>query len=334
MSKKRKYDDSYIKWGFMKLVDKDGTERPQCVLCSKVLAEASMKPSKLKAHLASTHPTHQNDSEDMFRSKKARFMAKGTLTRHGFQPSTKPMLEASYEVALRIAKEKKAHTIGETLVKPCAVVMANLVCGPEEAKELKSVPLCNNTIKRRIEDMSNDIVSQVTQELRESRCRFSLQLDESTDVASCSQLLVFVRYLAGFAVKEEFLFCSPLKATTKSEDIMNTMNNFMEENDIEWTNLVSLCTDGAPAMMGKRSGFIALVKNRCPDVIVTHFVLHRHALHQTLPEELRDVMAVVVTTVNFIRGRALNHRLFQVFCENIGAPHSHLLYHTEVRWLS
>ena len=205
MSKKRKYDDSYIKWGFMKLVDKDGTERPQCVLCSKVLAEASMKPSKLKAHLASTHPTHQNDSEDMFRSKKARFMAKGTLTRHGFQPSTKPMLEASYEVALRIAKEKKAHTIGETLVKPCAVVMANLVCGPEEAKELKSVPLCNNTIKRRIEDMSNDIVSQVTQELRESRCRFSLQLDESTDVASCSQLLVFVRYLAGFAVKEEIL---------------------------------------------------------------------------------------------------------------------------------
>ena len=88
-------------------------------------------------------------------------------------------------------------------------------------------------------------------------------------------------------------------------------------------------------MMGKRSGFIALVKSRCPDVIVTHCVLHRHALAtKTLPEELRDVMAVVVTTVNFIRGRALNHRLFQVFCEDIGAPHSHLLYHTEVRWLS
>ena len=69
----------------------------------------SMKPSKLKAHLASSHPTHQNDSEDVFRSKKARFMAKGTLTRHGFQPSTKPILEASYEVALLIAKEKGSY---------------------------------------------------------------------------------------------------------------------------------------------------------------------------------------------------------------------------------
>ena len=79
MSKKRKYDDSYIKWGFMKFVEKDGTEPTQCVLCYKVQAEASMKPSKLKAHLASIHPTHENDSENMFRSKKARFIAKGTL---------------------------------------------------------------------------------------------------------------------------------------------------------------------------------------------------------------------------------------------------------------
>ena len=37
MSKKRKYDDSYIKWGFTKFVEKDGTERPQCVLYYKVL---------------------------------------------------------------------------------------------------------------------------------------------------------------------------------------------------------------------------------------------------------------------------------------------------------
>jgi hypothetical protein len=38
--------------------------------------------------------------------------------------------------------------------------------------------------------------------------------------------------------------------------------------------------------------------------------------------------------VNFIRSRALNHRLFKIFCQEVGAAHELLLYHTEVRWLS
>ena len=129
--------------------------------------------------------------------------------------------------------------------------MVNLVCRLKEAKNLSSVPLCNNTIKHRIDNMSKDIVAQITQELQESRCCFSLQRNKSTDMASCNQLLVFVRYLTGFAGKEEFFFCSPLKATTKSEDIMNIVKHFMEENGIKWAKLRSLCMDGALTIMGK-----------------------------------------------------------------------------------
>ncbi len=39
---------------------------------------------------------------------------------------------------------------------------------------------------------------------------FALQLDESTDVSSCSQLLVFARYVHDGKFKEEFLFCYSL----------------------------------------------------------------------------------------------------------------------------
>ena len=53
-----------------------------------------------------------------------------------------------------------------------------------------------------------------------------------------------------------------------------------------------------------------------------------------LPKELSDVTTIVVNTVNFICARALNHCLFQVLCEDIGAAYIHLLYYTEVRWLS
>ena len=38
--------------------------------------------------------------------------------------------------------------------------------------------------------------------------------------------------------------------------------------------------------------------------------------------------------MNFIRGRAVNSRLFKAFCDDVGKEHQYLLFHTEVRWLS
>ena len=47
---------------------------------------------------------------------------------------------------------------------------------------------------------------------------WSLQ-DILTDVALCSQLLVFARYVHSGSFKEEFLFCSPLETTIMASDI-------------------------------------------------------------------------------------------------------------------
>ena len=46
MSKKRKYSDQYISLGFTFMTERDGTQKRQCFICGKVLANGSMKPSK------------------------------------------------------------------------------------------------------------------------------------------------------------------------------------------------------------------------------------------------------------------------------------------------
>jgi len=49
--------------------------------------------------------------------------------------------------------------------------------------------------------------------------------------------------------------------------------------------------------------------------------------------KIKKVFLIVVSAVNFIRGHALNHRVFKLFCNEVGDQHS-VLFHTEMRWLS
>ena len=52
----------------------------------------------------------------------------------------------------------------------------------------------------------------------------------------------------------------------------------------------------------------------------------------TRPENFKDVLSIVLSSVNFVRSQTLNHSLFRVFCNE--AQHNVLLYYTKVPWLS
>ena len=96
----------------------------------------------------------------------------------------------------------------------------------------------------------------------------------------------------------------------------------------------SVCTDGAPTMIGHRSGFVDLMKQDAPHIVSNHCAIHKYALAcMTLPLELKSVLDSVVKAVNFIRGRAMNSRLFKAFCDDLGKEYQYLLFHTEVQWL-
>ena len=134
------------------------------------------------------------------------------------------------------------------------------------------------------------------------------------DIKSRSQSIAYERFVKENAIVDEFLFCLEMKERTRTKDVFDLINAFLRENSIVWNKVGLVCADGAPAMIGHRSGFVTLMKQVAPHIVSNHCAIHKYALAcKTLPLELKSVLDSVVKTVNFIRGRPVNSQLFKAF---------------------
>ena len=129
-------------------------------------------------------------------------------------------------------------------------------------------------------------------------------MDEATDVARASQLIAYIRVASNNDIEEHFLFCQPLSTTKTGEDIFNVVDNFFTESLIDWAECRTVCTDGAPSVIGCRKGFVAHVQKVYPSVQV-HCMLPREYLASLeFGETLHGVMKDVIEIVNFVKARA------------------------------
>ena len=138
---------------------------------------------------------------------------------------------------------------------------------------------------------------------------FSLALDESTDVTDNPQLAVFVRYVSSdVVIKEELLDLIALKETTHGIDIKKALDEILMKAKIPLNKFVSVATDGAPAMVGRNAGLIALIKNdpSYPDFFPIHCIIHCENLISRY-FKYEDIMKTVLEIVNFICKRSKTH---------------------------
>ncbi|XP_026481364.1 protein FAM200A-like [Ctenocephalides felis] len=186
----------------------------------------------------------------------------------------------------------------ETLVLPAAIDIIATMFGESYADQIKSIPLADNTVGRRISDISDDLCDQLIEKIKLSS--FALQVDEATDVAKDAHLITYIRYVMENDIREELLFCKAIEGKA--------------------TNCVGLCTDGAPSMAGKNAGLQALVRKVAPRAVWTHCMIHRQSLvARNMGEELLE---------------SIKRKAFGKLCDDMGSEYKALLLYCEARWLS
>ena len=303
-----------------------------CSLWRKKMANESMVPNKLKRQFTTKHSYLQDKDLNYFQ----RLLQQQSKQRNIFQ-KTMTVCEraqlASFEVAEIIAMQSKSHTLAESVILPACKKMVKLMLGETAEKEISKILLSNDTIHRRIVDLSENTEKNVRKKLEGSK--FSLIVDESTDTSNSAQLLVFVKFIDDDEIINKFLCCKEMPTTTRGQDIFDMITGYLKKMNLTWKFCVGICTDGAPCMVGCIKGFASLAQKENPNLVRTHCFLHREVLvSKVLQEDLKQVLNQVVEIVNYIKSRPIKSRLFEEFCKSIDSKHVRLLMHTDVRWLS
>lgn len=310
-----------------------------CLICKSSVSIP--KEYNVKRHYETQHPTFAKLTGEN------RTQRISTLQREliGQQSMfTKPIQDAetatevSFEISRIIAKTCRPFKDGE-FVKQCLDIAAKKIC-PENVKKFEKIQLNRMTVQRRITALADNIEEQLATKSRSFEY-FSIALDESTDISSTAQLLIFLRGVTqNFEVSEELIGMSSLTSQTKGSDMLEALLEKCSIMDLDLTKISGITTDGAPSMVGSTSGIVTLLKTylqtkniNTKELMQFHCIIHQEALCSKLLG-FENVMKVVVPTVNFIKSRGLNHRQFKQFLEDIESEYGDLLFYTEVRWLS
>ncbi|GFT70681.1 SCAN domain-containing protein 3 [Trichonephila clavipes] len=197
--------------------------------------------------------------------------------------------------------------------------------------DICKIPISNDTIHRRIKDMSENIEQNSAKTL--ANLNFALQVNETTDITGNAQLIAFVRFIHENDIINQFLCCRELPDFTTGKHIFQVISSYLEEIKVSLKSCIGICTDGAPAMTGHLKGFVAHVKELNEDILVTHCFLHREALvTKFLPSDLKIVLEQCVKMVNYIKSRPLKSRLFSKLCQAMEAKYESVLLHTKCIW--
>lgn len=180
---------------------------------------------------------------------------------------------------------------------------------------------------------------RLTKIIREQK--FSICIDEATDVSKNKALTIVVRYLdpCKLSIKNAVwemaqVFVKKEAADGGAERIFQIIKDSFENHNVPLNNIISVCFDGCSTMTGWKNGLKAKLQKTVKNIICvtcpahkTHLVA-KHAMTM-LPKEIQDFVTKVYTMMN----SSNVHHDFANIQDALLLPSHKIFRWIKVRWL-
>ncbi|XP_039632273.1 SCAN domain-containing protein 3-like [Polypterus senegalus] len=320
-----------------------GNTKPVCLICSETVA--LVKSANVKRHFETKHkdfertyPLKSEVRSQKIISLRGQYDQSTRILSHTFTAQQRAQ-ECSLRVAWILGQHRKPFTDGG-VVKECMSAVAETLLEGKQKQELcekiNQIPMSATSATKKSEILTEDVLIQLDEAMQKAPC-VGLAVDESTDICDNAQLLVYVRFFNTDqkAFCEDLLGITPLQTSTRGEDIYTAIKEMLSKRGIEPKKVVSITTDGAPAMIGREKGAVSRLKEDNPELISYHCIIHQSVLCASLSDEHAEVMSTMMKMIHFLRASSsFQHRMLREFLREVDANADELLLHNNVRWLS
>jgi hypothetical protein len=167
--------------------------------------------------------------------------------------------------------------------------------------------------------------------------KFSIIIDETTDVGTKKSLVVLARFFNKDLNKVKDHFVDLIEVSDASaKSLFNSIKLLLDSNNIPYNNLIGFGADNASVMMGNLGGVKAKLQEISPHIVIQGCGCH--SLHlcasaacKKLPNCVEQFARDVYTYFSHSPKRLEELKEFEMFLEE---KPTKLLYPSQTRWLS
>ena len=232
-----------------------------CLICNESIAV--LKEYNLRRHYETKHQSTYSKLSDKLRTEKFQSMKRNLLGQRSLFvkkfTENESITRTSYKIVQKIIERGKPFIDGNYVLK------VNDFC-PKNSNSFASISLLASSVVRRTEELGENIVAQLQQKA-ENFLWYSLAMDESTDLTTTSQILIFIRGVnLDFKITEQLALVYSMHGTTTGENLFLEVEKILQCYSFHLNKLQCVAVDGGKNVAGLKKGLVGRIMSKLEDL--------------------------------------------------------------------